>query len=64
VCIGTDHELFHPEQIINWKEPGADNYMSGHRPVGKKIISLMLDRIRKLADQCTGYAGLPDLPLV
>ncbi len=29
----------------------------GHYTIGKEIIDLVLDRIRKLADQCTGLQG-------
>jgi hypothetical protein len=57
VRTGTDRQLFHPEQIINGKEDAANNYARGHYTVGKEIIDLTLDRIRKLADQCTGMQG-------
>ena len=30
------------------------NAILGHYTIGKEIIDLVLDRIRKLADQCTG----------
>lgn len=50
-------ELFHPEQLITGKEDAANNYARGHYTVGKEIIDLVLDRIRKLADQCTGLQG-------
>jgi hypothetical protein len=29
----------------------------GHYTIGKEIVDLVLDRIRKLADQCTGLQG-------
>merc|ERR1712060_40044 len=29
----------------------------GHYTIGKEIVDLCLDRIRKLADQCTGLQG-------
>merc|ERR1711872_587105 len=35
----------------------ANNYARGHYTVGKEIIDLVLDRIRKLADNCTGLQG-------
>jgi tubulin alpha len=57
VRTGTYRQLFHPEQIINGKEDAANNYARGHYTVGKEIIDLTLDRIRKLADQCTGMQG-------
>lgn len=36
------------------KEDAANNYARGHYTIGKEIVDLVLDRIRKLADQCTG----------
>jgi tubulin alpha len=57
VRTGTYRQLFHPEQIINGKEDAANNYARGHYTVGKEIIDLTRDRIRKLADQCTGLQG-------
>ncbi|XP_022355332.1 putative tubulin-like protein alpha-4B [Enhydra lutris kenyoni] len=57
VRTGTYHQLFHPEQLITGKEDAANNYACGHYTIGKEIIDLVLDRIRKLADQCTGLQG-------
>ena len=47
---GTYRQLFHPVQLINGKEDAADNY-------GREVVDLVLDRIRKLADQYTGLQG-------
>ena len=33
------------------------NYSRGHYTIGKEIVDLCLDRIRKLADNCTGLQG-------
>ena len=52
--VGTYRQLYHPEQLINGKEDAANNYARGHYTIGKEIVDLVLDRIRKLADQCTG----------
>merc|ERR1711879_1100530 len=41
VRLGTYRQLFHPEQLI----------------IGKEIVDLVLDRIRKLVDSCTGLQG-------
>jgi tubulin alpha len=43
--------------MITGKEDAANNYARGHYTVGKEIIDLVLDRLRKLADQCTGLQG-------
>ena len=57
VRTGTYRQLYHPEQLISGKEDAANNYARGHYTVGKEIVDLVLDRIRKLADNCTGLQG-------
>jgi len=57
VRSGAYRGLYHPEQIISGKEDAANNYARGHYTVGKEIVDLVLDRIRKLADNCTGLQG-------
>ena len=57
VRTGAFKQLYHPDQLINAKEDAANNYARGHYTVGKEVIDLSLDRIRKLADQCTGLQG-------
>jgi tubulin alpha len=57
VRTGTYRQLFHPETLISGKEDAANNYARGRYTVGKEIIDLVLDRIRKLADQCSGLLG-------
>lgn len=57
VRAGAYKSLYHPEQIINGKEDAANNYARGHYTTGKEIVDAVLDRIRKLADNCTGLQG-------
>eukprot|EP00899_Mesostigma_viride_P016793 jgi/Mesvir1/25114/Mv21576-RA.3 len=57
VRTGTYRQLFHPEQLITGKEDAANNFARGHYTIGKEIVDLCLDRIRKLADNCTGLQG-------
>ncbi|CAH1779047.1 unnamed protein product, partial [Owenia fusiformis] len=57
IRTGTYRQLFHPEQLITGKEDAANNYARGHYTVGKEYIDQCLDRIRKLADNCTGLQG-------
>merc|ERR1712191_333 len=57
VRTGTYRSLFHPEQLITGKEDAANNYARGHYTIGKEIVDLVLDRVRKLSDQCTGLQG-------
>jgi len=48
VRTGTYRQLFHPEQLISGKEDAANNFARGHYTIGKEIVDLVLDRIRKL----------------
>ena len=57
IRTGTYRQLFHPEQMVSGKEDAANNYARGHYTVGKEIVDLVLDRMRKLADNCTGLQG-------
>jgi len=57
VRTGTYRQLFHPEQLISGKEDAANNFARGHYTIGKEIVDLCLDRVRKLADNCTGLQG-------
>ena len=54
VRTGTYRQLFHPEQLISGKEDAANNYARGHYTIGKEQIDLSMDKIRRLADQCSG----------
>jgi tubulin alpha len=57
IRMGTYRQMYHPEQLITGKEDAANNFARGHYTVGKEIVDLILDRIRKLADQCKGLQG-------
>ncbi|KAF6142158.1 hypothetical protein GIB67_037076 [Kingdonia uniflora] len=57
VRTGTYRQLFHPEQLISGKKDAANNFARGHYTIGKEIVDLGLDRIRKLADNCTSLQG-------
>merc|ERR1719153_502072 len=57
IRTGTYKQPFHPEQMVTGKEDAANNYARGHYTVGKEVVDLVLDRIRKLADNCTGLQG-------
>ncbi len=51
---GTYSQIFHPEQVISGKEDTTNNFDRDHYTVGKEIVNIVLDRIRKLVDNCTG----------
>ena len=50
-------QLYHPEQLISGKEDAANNYARGHYTVGKEIIEVTMERIRKLSENCSGLQG-------
>ncbi|XP_042565874.1 tubulin alpha-8 chain-like isoform X1 [Clupea harengus] len=54
---GPYRQLYHPEQLISGKEDAANNFARGHYTIGKEIVDPVMDRIRKMADQCTGLQG-------
>lgn len=54
---GTYRKLFNPESLITGKEDAANNYARGHYTVGKELVDSTLERIRKLADNCSGLQG-------
>ena len=43
--------------MISGKEDAANNYARGHYTIGKEVIDNVLDRIRKLSDNCSGLQG-------
>jgi tubulin alpha len=57
VRTGPYRQLFHPETLISGKEDSGNNYYYGGLILGREISDLSLDRIRKLADNCTGLQG-------
>ena len=48
---GTYRQFFHPEQL---KKNAANNFARGHYTMGNLTVNLVLDRVRKLAESCTG----------
>jgi len=57
IKTGTYRSLFHPETLVTGKEDAASNYARGHYTVGKEHIDNVMDRIRRLADNCSGLQG-------
>ena len=57
VRTGIYRQIYPPEQLISGKEDAANNYARGRYTIGKEIVDICLDRIRKLADKCTGLQG-------
>uniref|UniRef100_A0A8W8MDJ6 Tubulin alpha chain n=1 Tax=Magallana gigas TaxID=29159 RepID=A0A8W8MDJ6_MAGGI len=57
VRTGTYRQLFNPEQLITGKEDAGNIYARGRYTIGKEIVDLVLETIRKLTEQCTGLQG-------
>jgi tubulin alpha len=57
IRVGPWRGMFNPDSMINGKEDAASNYARGHYTVGKEIIDKVLDKVRRLADQCSGLQG-------
>lgn len=57
IRTGAYRKMYHPEQLISGKEDAANNYARGHYTVGREIIDSVVERVRKLTDQCTGLQG-------
>lgn len=57
IRTGSYRQLFHPATLITGKEDASNNYARGHYTIGRDMVDLCLDRIRHLADNCTGLQG-------
>ncbi|KAJ9390478.1 hypothetical protein DTO063F5_1428 [Paecilomyces variotii] len=57
IRTGEYRQLFHPEMLINGKEDAANNYARGHYTIGKELADGVIDRIRRMADNCTSLQG-------
>jgi len=60
IGTGTYKQLFQPERMDSGKEDAANNYARGQYTMGKEIVDLVLDRIRKMY----WTPGIPDLSLI
>jgi len=54
---GAYRQLFHPDQMITGKEDAANNYARGHYTVGKEQIDRFMDKMQRLAENCSGLQG-------
>mmetsp|Transcript_9322 Transcript_9322/g.13475 ORF Transcript_9322/g.13475 Transcript_9322/m.13475 type:complete len:456 (+) Transcript_9322:51-1418(+) len=57
IRTGDYRELYHPESIISGKEDAANNYARGHYTIGKDIIDTVVDKVRKMSDNCNALQG-------
>merc|ERR1712165_665668 len=54
---GPCASLFHPEYLVNAKEDAANNFARGHYTVGKELMDVVSDRLRKLVDNSENVQG-------
>jgi tubulin alpha len=54
---GPQAKLFHPESLMSGKEDAANNYARGHYTIGKEYVEPVVDKIRKLTEDCEGLQG-------
>ncbi|KUI63142.1 Tubulin alpha chain [Cytospora mali] len=57
IRTGGYRSLFHPELLISGKEDAANNYARGHYTIGKEMVDNVVDRIRRVADNCSSLQG-------
>ncbi|KAM5382104.1 hypothetical protein ACJA88_003899 [Fusarium oxysporum] len=57
IRTGEYRNLFHPELLISGKEDAANNYARGHYTIGKEMVDNVIDRIRRVADNCQSLQG-------
>ncbi|OBT47880.1 tubulin alpha-2 chain [Pseudogymnoascus sp. WSF 3629] len=57
IRTGTYRELFHPELLVSGKEDAANNYARGHYTIGKELVDTVVDKVRRVADNCSSLQG-------
>ncbi|KAG0253520.1 Tubulin alpha-3C/D chain [Actinomortierella ambigua] len=54
---GTYRDLYHPEMLVTGREDAANNYARGHYTIGKEQVESVAEKVRRLADNCSGLQG-------
>jgi len=54
---GSCSKLYHDNYILNGAEDAANNFARGHYTVGKEMMDPIVDRIKKLAEDCDNIQG-------
>ena len=44
--------------LVSGKEDAANNFARGHYTIGKELIDATCDKVRRLADRCSGLQGM------
>ena len=54
---GPTSGSFHSEFLVNAKEDAANNFVRGHYTVGKEIMEIVNDRLRKMVVNSENVQG-------
>lgn len=57
IRTGEYSKLFHPEMLVSGKEDAANNYARGHYTIGKELVDKVIDKVRRVADNCSSLQG-------
>jgi len=57
IRIGEYKDFYNPDLLINGKSDAANNFARGYYTLGRKLISLTIDRIRKKVEECSNFDG-------
>merc|ERR1712187_865015 len=49
--------IFHPEFLVNGTEDAANNFARGHYTVGKELMDVINDRLKKAVEDCDNVQG-------
>lgn len=57
IRTGAYRSLFDPSSLITGKEDAANNFARGYYTIGQEMLELVLDRIRRVCEDCSRIAG-------
>ncbi|KAK6635181.1 hypothetical protein RUM44_000432 [Polyplax serrata] len=49
--------LYHPDQLISGREDACSNFARGHDTVGKEILPISFDSLKKVVENCDSLQG-------
>ncbi|VDN84061.1 unnamed protein product [Brugia pahangi] len=52
------------KSMVTGRKDAANNYARGHYSIGRDMIDKVIDRIRRLAENCDGNKRIPPVPII
>lgn len=49
--------MFHPDKLCTGKEDAANNYARGHYTIGKDMIDVTIEKLRRMTEICSALQG-------